>query len=49
MRYKLKFQFTFEKEAKRLGKRYPSMKSDIALLSEDLLANPQLGVDLRIA
>ena len=35
MKYRLKFQHTFEKEAKRLGKRYMSMKSDIASLSED--------------
>ena len=28
MKYRLKFQHTFEKEAKRLGKRYMSMKSD---------------------
>ena len=46
MKYRLKFQHTFEKEAKRLGKRYMSMKSDIASLSEELLANPHLGTDL---
>ena len=45
-RYSLKFQYTFEKDAKRLGKRYPSMKSDIASLCEDILANPNLGTDL---
>lgn len=51
MKYRLKFQHTFEKEAKHLGKRYMSMKSDIASLSEELLANPHLGTDLgrRIA
>ena len=46
MKYKLKFQRTFEKEAKRLGKRYVSMKTDIASLSEELLVNPRLGTDL---
>ncbi len=46
MKYRLKFQHTFEKEAKRLGKCYMSMKSDIASLSEELLANPHLGTDL---
>lgn len=46
MKYKLKFQRTFEKEAKRLGKRYMSMKTDIASLSEELLVNPHLGTDL---
>ena len=45
-RYSLKFQYTFEKDAKRLGKRYPSMKSDVASLCEDILANPNLGADL---
>ena len=45
-RYSLKFQYTFEKDAKRLGKRYQSMKSDIASLCEDILANPNLGTDL---
>lgn len=38
MRCNLKFQFSFEKEAKRLSKRYPSMKSDIASLCEDIMA-----------
>ena len=42
-RYSLKFH---EKDAKRLGKRYPSMKSDVASLCEDILANPNLGADL---
>ena len=46
MRYSLKIQYTFEREAKRLSKRYPSMKSDIALLCEDISANPNLGTDL---
>ena len=45
-RYSLKFQYTFEKDVKRLGKRYQSMKSDIASLCEDILANPNLGTDL---
>ena len=46
MKCSLKFQFSFEKEAKRLGKRYPSMKSDIASLCEEIMANPNLGTDL---
>ena len=46
MKYRLKFQHTFEKEAKRLGKRYMSMKSDIASLSEEILTNPHLSTDL---
>ena len=46
MNYKLKVQRSFEKEAKRLGKRYPSLKDDIRKLGEDILAHPRLGTDL---
>ena len=46
MKCSLKFQFSFEKEATRLGKRYPSMMSDIASLCEEIMANPNLGTDL---
>lgn len=46
MKYKLKTQLTFEKEAKRLGKRYPSLKADILSLGKDILTNPHLGTDL---
>ena len=46
MKTNLKIQQTFEKEAKRLGKRYPSLRSDVRGLAEEILANPRLGVDL---
>ena len=46
MKNRLKIQITFAKEAKRLGKRYPSLKADIAALAHELLANPRLGTDL---
>ena len=46
MNYKFKIQHTFEREAKRLGKRYPSLKADIAALHDELLANPTAGADL---
>jgi len=46
MKYTVKVQYTFAKEAKRLGKRYLSLKEDIAKLGEELLANPHLGTDL---
>ena len=39
MNYKIVLDRTFEKEVKRLAKRYPSLKSDI-------LANPTAGTDL---
>lgn len=46
MKYTVKVQYTFAKEAKHLGKRYLSLKEDIAKLGEELLANPHLGTDL---
>lgn len=46
MKYTVKVQYTFAKEAKCLGKRYLSLKEDIAKLGEELLANPHLGTDL---
>lgn len=46
MKYRLEVQQTFAREAKRLGKRYPSLKADVRALSEEILANPQLGTDL---
>ena len=36
----------FDKEAKRLGKKYPSLKKDLIALGNGLLENPLLGVDL---
>lgn len=46
MKYSLEVQQTFAKEAKRLGKRYPSLKADVRALAEEILANPHLGIDL---
>ena len=37
---------SFEKEVKRLSKRYRSLKSDLKSLLTELHANPQLGTDL---
>ncbi len=36
----------FVKELKDLGKRYRSIKDDVAQLGEDIRLNPQLGTDL---
>ncbi|OOG75264.1 type II toxin-antitoxin system RelE/ParE family toxin [Algoriphagus sp. A40] len=36
----------FEKEAKKLLKKYPSIKSDLLLLEEELSQNPKLGTSL---
>ena len=46
MKYKLRVLFTFAKEAKRLGKRYPSLKEDVNELGREILVNPRLGTDL---
>ena len=37
---------SFEKEAKRLNKRYKSFKSDLKELMNDLSSSPSLGADL---
>ncbi|RAV27578.1 type II toxin-antitoxin system RelE/ParE family toxin [Sinomicrobium soli] len=46
----MKFEYsstsTFNKELKRLSKKYRSLKKDIAQLLEDIENNPDLGTDL---
>ena len=34
---------SFEKELKRLAKKYPSIKKDIAVLAQQILLNPASG------
>lgn len=46
MNYNIKLTRTFLKEAKRLSKKYPSLKSDLSSLQETLLTAPQTGIDL---
>ena len=46
MEYSIKTARSFEKELKRLGKRYASIADDYERLLEDLAGNPQLGTDL---
>lgn len=46
MDYKVKTTRTFEKEIKRLSKRYASIADDYARLLGELECNPSLGVDL---
>ncbi len=36
----------FRKEAKRLGRKYPSLKSELAQLSDELSENPAMGTSL---
>lgn len=46
MSYKVKFIPKFEKELKRLAKKYPSIKSDFALLLQSLKEQPDQGTSL---
>ena len=46
MDYKIKTAKSFDKEIKRLGKRYVSIAEDYAQLLLDISANPRLGTDL---
>lgn len=42
MNYSIVFDKSFEKEVKRLSKRYPSLKSDLIEFQEEIYANPQI-------
>ena len=46
MNYSVKTAKSFDKEIKRLGKRYTSIADDYATLLEELTLNPHLGTDL---
>lgn len=46
MNYKFILDDSFEREVKRLSKRYRSLKADLQSLLDDLYANPELGTDL---
>lgn len=46
MSFKLQPTPPFERELKRLARKYPSVKKDIAALGEALLENPTLGTPL---
>ena len=46
MSYKVKFIPKFEKELKRLAKKFPSIKSDFSILLQSLKSNPKLGTSL---
>ena len=46
MSYKVKFIPKFEKEVKRLAKKYPSFKSDFSILLSSLKENPAQGTSL---
>ncbi len=46
MNYKIIPIENFQKEAKRLIKKYPSLKNELLTLSDELEENPTLGTDL---
>jgi len=46
MSYKIELTDNFRKEAKRLTKKYPSLKSELAVLFAELEKNPTLGTSL---
>ena len=46
MNYKIVVQPTFEREAKRLNKRYASFKEDFTKLLDAIETDPHLGIDL---
>ena len=46
MNYKITSYATFDKEFKRLNKRYRSLKQDLATFAKELLQNPEIGTDL---
>ncbi len=46
MSYKITAISTFLREAKRLGKKYPSLKKEIEILSNQLKENPLTGTPL---
>lgn len=46
MNYKIISTHRFEKELKRLSKKFPSLKSDFALLIEEISLNPETGISI---
>jgi len=46
MSYNVELSPNFKKEAKRLAKKYPSLKSELAQLFENLEDNPTMGTPL---
>lgn len=46
MSYKVEITDNFKKEAKRLIKKYPSLRAEIAALGEQLAENPGIGTPL---
>lgn len=46
MSYNIELSPNFKKEAKRLNKKYPSLKNELAKLFAELEENPTAGIPL---
>ena len=46
MNYNIELSANFKKEAKRLTKKYPSLKGELVTLFTELEENPKLGIPL---
>ncbi len=46
MSYKIELSANFKKQAKRLSKKFPSLKAELELLFTELEQNPTLGTPL---
>ena len=46
MNYKVKTISVFEKQAKRLTKKYPSLKNELIVLVQELKENSELGIPI---
>jgi len=46
MSYKIQLTDNFKKEAKKLIKKFPSLKNELSALGESLSENPTLGIPL---
>jgi mRNA-degrading endonuclease RelE of RelBE toxin-antitoxin system len=46
MPFKIEATPEFLNEAKKLARKYPSLKNDLSILSEQLLSNPKSGTPL---
>lgn len=46
MSFEIRLSENFKKEAKRLSKKYPSIKNEIGFLAKELSENPKIGICL---
>lgn len=46
MRFRVILIDNFKREAKRLLKKYPSLKNELVVLQQQLLENPRMGIQI---